>query len=228
MRTLHRLLLGGAMSLALVLSGMDMHAQGFNFDYDFGRGGGGGDAGFHIGLAAEGVAVNELHNAGAGTSSAWAAGFRVGPALSLGFSHLSIDSGIYYQNISDQAGDKSYKHHALVVPLELRFNFLDEDYDVNPFIYAGPAFEYGLAASLSRMEGGVRRFYNAYHPQDGYQNRINYYLGGGLGVQLFGAFLLKAGYSYSMMNYYRPHLWTIDENYTTRRGQFTGSLVVLF
>ena len=104
-----------------------------------------------------------------------------------------------YLNIfATDAGNNLYREHALLVPLQIQYTFLRMGYANRLFLYAGPTLEAGLSATLSRE--GVSR--NLYKEESG-QNRLNLWLGGGLGLELGNVITFKAGYQQSLLNYWR-------------------------
>ena len=128
---------------------------------------------------------------------------------------LAIAPGVYYSMITNKSGgagtilgipasaSSTFMEHAVNVPVYLNYG-IDLARDTNVFLYAGPTLQYGLA-STTTLAGGVGEFsadkkYNNYDNSN--YNRMNVYLGGGIGFQV-STILISVGYDYGMMNLYK-------------------------
>ena len=128
---------------------------------------------------------------------------------------VAIAPGVYYSMITNKSGGagtilgipasatSTFIEHAINVPLYLNYG-MELARDTKAFIFAGPTFQYGLA-SKTKLAGGVGEYsadrdYNNYDNQN--YNRMNVYLGGGIGFQV-SAIQITVGYDYGMMNLYK-------------------------
>ena len=129
---------------------------------------------------------------------------------------LSVAPGVYYSLITSKSGgsgtilgipvsaSSTFMEHAINVPVLLNYG-IDLARDTKVFLYGGPTVQYGLA-STTKLAGGVGEYggdtsYNNYEHNKNY-NRMNVYLGGGLGFQV-SAIQIVVGYDYGMMNLYK-------------------------
>jgi hypothetical protein len=125
---------------------------------------------------------------------------------------FGIAPGVYYSMIASK-GFKSgwlgsatgtFTEHAINVPLYLNYGF-NLSRDAKFILYGGPTAQYGLSSKtkldVETILGGIGTVINNYDDKYNY-NRLNVYLGGGVGFQA-GAFLITVGYDYGMMNQYK-------------------------
>ena len=133
---------------------------------------------------------------------------------------LAIAPGIYYSLIGGKqnvlaAGrwaqvDATFTEHAMNVPVYLNYN-IGLSRDTKFFVYAGPTVQYGLASQykyegsssvltellgVGKAEGTINNY------DDANFNRLNVYLGGGVGMNA-GGLIVSLGYDYGMMNQYK-------------------------
>ena len=128
---------------------------------------------------------------------------------------LGIAPGVYYSMLTSKSGDNAdilgipvsgsstFMEHAINVPLYLNYG-IELASDTRVFLFGGPTFQYGLASKVT-LDGSVgstsgSRTYNNYDYDD--FNRMNVYLGGGMGFQI-SALQITVGYDYGMMNQYK-------------------------
>ena len=125
---------------------------------------------------------------------------------------LAIAPGVYYSMITSKetasigsiiSGSGTFTEHAVNVPVYLNYN-IGLNRDTNFFIFGGPTFQYGLASTV-KGEGSVGTLggattYNNYSNEN--YNRMNLYLGGGIGINA-GGYMITLGYDYGMMNQYK-------------------------
>lgn len=130
---------------------------------------------------------------------------------------LAIAPGVYYSMITSKStasavipflnipisGASTFMEHAINVPVYLNYN-IGLNRDTNFFIFGGPTFQYGLASTV-KGEGSVGTLggattYNNYSNEN--YNRMNLYLGGGIGINA-GGYMITLGYDYGMMNQYK-------------------------
>ncbi len=122
---------------------------------------------------------------------------------------LAIAPGVYYSMITSKqtasvgtifSGSGTFMEHAINVPLYLNFG-TNMASDMRIFLFAGPTFQYGLAsttkydANVAGISGSTTT--NNYDNEN--YNRMNVYLGGGVGFQI-ASLLITVGYDYGMMN----------------------------
>ena len=128
---------------------------------------------------------------------------------------LGIAPGLYYSLIAgknasgarvlgvDVSSASKFKEHAVNVPFYLNWG-ANLNRDTRFFIFGGPTAQYGLS-SKTKLTGGVGSW-SADTTVDSYeddgQNRLNVYLGGGVGMKMAGI-LVTVGYDYGMMNLYQ-------------------------
>ena len=128
---------------------------------------------------------------------------------------LAIAPGVYYSMITSKesasgsflgvniSGASTFMEHAINVPAYLNYN-IGLNRDTKVFIYGGPTFQYGLASTI-KSEGSVGGLGGATthnnYDNDNY-NRMNVYLGGGVGLNA-GGYMITLGYDYGMMNQYK-------------------------
>ena len=140
------------------------------------------------------------------------AGVSFNIPLSGGF---AVAPGVYYSMITNKSGgagtilgipasaSSTFMEHAVNVPVLFNYG-MDLARDTKFFVYAGPTVQYGLASSTT-LAGGVGEIsadkkYNNYDNSN--YNRMNVYLGGGVGFKV-SALQITVGYDYGMMNLYK-------------------------
>ena len=128
---------------------------------------------------------------------------------------LGIAPGVYYSMITNKSGgagtilgipasaSSTFMEHAVNVPVYLNYG-IDLARDTKVFLFGGPTLQYGLASTV-KLDGSVgsasgSRTYNNYDNED--FNRMNVYLGGGMGFKV-SALQITVGYDYGMMNQYK-------------------------
>ena len=125
---------------------------------------------------------------------------------------LAIAPGVYYSMITSKetaslgtiiSGSGTFMEHAINVPVYLNYG-IELARDTKVFLYGGPTVQYGLAstvkydANVAGVSGSTT--HNNYDSES--YNRMNVYLGGGVGFGV-GALLISVGYDYGMMNQYK-------------------------
>jgi len=125
---------------------------------------------------------------------------------------LAVAPGVYYSMLTSKetaalgsiaSGSGTFMEHALNVPVYLNYG-IDLARDTRFFIFGGPTVQYGLASTV-KYEGNVlgvsgSSTVNNYDNQN--FNRLNVYLGGGVGFTVAGI-QIHVGYDYGMMNQYK-------------------------
>ena len=125
---------------------------------------------------------------------------------------LAIAPGVYYSMLTSKetaalgsiaSGSGTFMEHALNVPVYLNYG-IDLARDTRFFVFGGPTVQYGLASTV-KYEGNVlgvsgSSTVNNYDNQN--FNRLNVYLGGGVGFTVAGI-QIHVGYDYGMMNQYK-------------------------
>ena len=128
---------------------------------------------------------------------------------------LGIAPGVYYSMIGSKSGDaasifgvnisgsSTFMEHAINVPVYLNYGY-ELARDTKIFLFGGPTVQYGLASTV-KYDGSVgsasgSRTYSNYDNEN--FNRMNVYLGGGMGFQI-SALQITVGYDYGMMNQYK-------------------------
>ena len=128
---------------------------------------------------------------------------------------LGIAPGVYYSMLASKSGDaasifgvnisgsSTFMEHAINVPVYLNYGY-DLARDTKIFLFGGPTLQYGLASTV-KYDGSVgsasgSRTYSNYDNEN--FNRLNVYLGGGMGFQI-SALQITVGYDYGMMNQYK-------------------------
>ena len=73
--------------------------------------------------------------------------------------------------------------------------------DTNFFVFGGPTLQYGLSSKVKydANVAGISGSTTANNYDNDNYNRMNVYLGGGIGINA-GAFKVTVGYDYGMMN----------------------------
>ena len=125
---------------------------------------------------------------------------------------LAIAPGVYYSMITSTntanlgsiaSGSGTFMEHAVNVPVYLNWG-MPLSRDTKFFVFGGPTLQYGLASTV-KYEGNVLGVSGS-TTSDNYKNenynRMNVYLGGGLGMNA-GGIIVTLGYDYGMMNQYK-------------------------
>ena len=125
---------------------------------------------------------------------------------------FGIAPGLYYSLLASKetgnigsivSGSGTFSEHAVNVPVYLNFG-INLARDTKVFVFGGPTLQYGLASQVKydATIAGV----SGSNPVNNYDsadfNRMNVYLGGGVGF-LAGPFQITVGYDYGMMNQYK-------------------------
>jgi len=128
---------------------------------------------------------------------------------------LAVAPGIYYSMLASKSGDaasifgvtisssSTFMEHAVNVPVYLNYG-IDLARDTKVFLFGGPTLQYGLASTVKYDESvgsaSGSHTYNNYSNEN--FNRMNVYLGGGMGFKV-SALQIIVGYDYGMMNQYK-------------------------
>lgn len=125
---------------------------------------------------------------------------------------LAIAPGVYYSMITSKStaslgsiasGSGTFMEHAINAPVYLNYN-IGLSRDTHFFIFGGPTLQYGLASTI-KYDANVAGISGS-HTSDNYKsdniNRMNVYLGGGVGINA-GNYMVTVGYDYGMMNQYK-------------------------
>ena len=122
---------------------------------------------------------------------------------------LGIAPGVYYSLITSKStaalgtifsGSGTFTEHAINVPVYVNYG-IDLARDTNVFIFGGPTLQYGLSSKVkydANVAGVSGSTTSNNYDNDNY-NRMNVYLGGGIGFQV-SAIQITVGYDYGMMN----------------------------
>ena len=125
---------------------------------------------------------------------------------------LAIAPGVYYSFLTSKetaalgtiaSGSGTFMEHAINVPVYLNYG-IDLARDAKVFVFGGPTVQYGLASTV-KYEGnvlGLSGSSTANNYDNENFNRMNVYLGGGVGFGA-GPLLITVGYDYGMMNQYK-------------------------
>ena len=125
---------------------------------------------------------------------------------------LAIAPGVYYSFLTSKetsslgsiaSGSGTFMEHAINVPVYLNYG-LNLASDAKVFVFGGPTLQYGLASTVD-YEGnvlGISGSSKVNNYDNEHFNRMNVYLGGGIGFGV-GALLITVGYDYGMMNQYK-------------------------
>lgn len=120
---------------------------------------------------------------------------------------LAVAPGVYYSMITGKSLDLgtiatgTLTEHAVNVPVYLNYG-IDLARDTKFFVFAGPTLQYGLASNVKYSSGLVSGSMTTDNYKDSDFNRMNVYLGGGVGFEA-GPVLVTVGYDYGMMNQYK-------------------------
>ena len=120
---------------------------------------------------------------------------------------LAVAPGVYYSLLTSKetaalgtvaSGSGTFMEHAINVPVYLNYG-IDLARDSRFFIFGGPTVQYGLASTV-KYEGNVlgvsgSSTHNNYDNEN--FNRLNVYLGGGVGFTVAGI-QLHVGYDYGV------------------------------
>ena len=125
---------------------------------------------------------------------------------------LAIAPGVYYSMLTSKetaslgsifSGSGTFMEHAINVPVYLNYG-IELARDTKVFLFGGPTLQYGLSstvkydANVAGVSGS--KTFNNYDNEN--FNRMNVYLGGGMGFQI-SALQITVGYDYGMMNQYK-------------------------
>ena len=125
---------------------------------------------------------------------------------------LAVAPGVYYSMLTSKStaalgtvasGSGTFMEHAINIPVYLNYG-IDLARDTRFFVFGGPTLQYGLASTV-KYEGnvlGVSGSSTVSNYDNDNFNRMNVYLGGGVGFTVAGI-QLHVGYDYGMMNQYK-------------------------
>ena len=166
------------------------------------------NAGYLNSTLKSGSAVDNANGAYAGVS------FNIPIAGGFG-----IAPGVYYSMIGSKSssaaslfgvtfsGSSTFMEHAINVPVYLNYGY-NLARDTKIFVFGGPTVQYGLASKVTNNDsvttsgaGGGREWTHNNYDNENF-NRMNVYLGGGMGFQM-AALQITVGYDYGMMNQYK-------------------------
>ena len=101
------------------------------------------------------------------------------------------------------SGTGTFMEHAVNVPLYLKYG-IGLSRDTKFFAYAGPTFQYGLSSTVKTDASvlGVSGSSTSNNYDSAHYNRMNVYLGGGVGFDA-GGIIVSVGYDYGMMNQFK-------------------------
>ncbi len=125
---------------------------------------------------------------------------------------FGIAPGVYYSLLGSKetasigsiiSGSGTFTEHAVNVPVYLNYG-INIARDTKVFLFGGPTLQYGLASNVKydATVAGVSGSNTVSNYDNANFNRMNVYLGGGLGF-LAGPFQITVGYDYGMMNQYK-------------------------
>jgi hypothetical protein len=125
---------------------------------------------------------------------------------------FGIAPGVYYSLLGSKetasigsiiSGSGTFTEHAINVPVYLNYG-INIARDTKVFLFGGPTLQYGLASNVKydATVAGVSGSNTVSNYDNANFNRMNVYLGGGLGF-LAGPFQITVGYDYGMMNQYK-------------------------
>ena len=116
---------------------------------------------------------------------------------------FAIAPGVYYSMITGKTLDLGtiakgdLMEHAVNVPVYLNYSAALAR-DTKFFVFGGPTLQYGLASNVKYSSGLVDGSLTTDNYKNTNFNRMNVYLGGGLGMNA-GGFIVTVGYDYGMM-----------------------------
>ena len=140
-------------------------------------------------------------------------GFYAGASFNIPIAGaFGIAPGVYYSLLTSKetasigsiiSGSGTFTEHAINVPVYLNYG-ISIARDTKVFLFGGPTLQYGLASNVryDAQVAGVSGSNTVSNYNNSNFNRMNVYLGGGLGFQA-GAFQVTVGYDYGMMNQYK-------------------------
>ena len=125
---------------------------------------------------------------------------------------FGIAPGVYYSMLTSKdtanigtivSTSGTFMEHAINVPVYLNYAF-DLARDAKIFIFGGPTAQYGLASTVKydANVAGISGSNTVSNYDNENYNRLNVYLGGGMGFGI-GALQITVGYDYGMMNQYK-------------------------
>jgi hypothetical protein len=120
---------------------------------------------------------------------------------------LGIAPGVYYSMITGKTVDLgsilngTLMEHAINVPVYVNYG-IQLARDTKFFLFGGPTLQYGLSSKVNYSSGVVSATATTDNYKNSDFNRMNVYLGGGLGFGA-GALQITVGYDYGMMNQYK-------------------------
>ena len=125
---------------------------------------------------------------------------------------FGIAPGVYYSMLTSKdtanigtivSTSGTFMEHAINVPVYLNYAF-DLARDAKIFIFGGPTAQYGLASTVKydANVAGISGSNTVSNYDNENYNRLNVYLGGGMGFGI-GALQITVGYDYGMMNLYK-------------------------
>ena len=125
---------------------------------------------------------------------------------------LAVAPGVYYSMLTSKetaslgsifSGSGTFMEHAVNVPVYVNYG-IDLARDTKVFLFGGPTLQYGLASTVKydANVAGVSGSTTHNNYDNANYNRMNVYLGGGMGFQV-SALQITVGYDYGMMNQYK-------------------------
>jgi hypothetical protein len=125
---------------------------------------------------------------------------------------FGIAPGVYYSMLTSKdtanigklvSTSGTFMEHAINVPVYLNYAF-DLSRDTKIFVFGGPTAQYGLASTVKydANVAGVSGSSTVSNYDNEDYNRLNVYLGGGIGFGI-SALQITVGYDYGMMNQYK-------------------------
>lgn len=125
---------------------------------------------------------------------------------------FGIAPGVYYSMLTSKdtanigelvSTSGTFMEHAINVPVYLNYAF-NLARDTKIFVFGGPTAQYGLASTVKYDANiaGISGSGTISNYDDDDYNRLNVYLGGGIGFGI-SALQITVGYDYGMMNQYK-------------------------
>ena len=125
---------------------------------------------------------------------------------------FGIAPGVYYSMLTSKetanigsivSTSGTFMEHAINVPVYLNYAY-DLARDAKIFVFGGPTAQYGLASTVKydASIAGISGSNTVSNYDDADYNRMNVYLGGGIGFGISGL-QITVGYDYGMMNQYK-------------------------